>query len=184
MSKFNPEKLSVEFRDGFTATNPVIPRRYTLTHSDSTGELFLTVGMNYAWDKVDRLMRDEVLSEWVQIGNMVYFVVYVYIDGGQFSEDVAGKRNEIFRRELPLALNAIRYGDRALFDAYPFLKQAGIIVNFQSSYPQFAKQEYWGTFYGVFFMFRFADTEDFSPSPNQISSSKQYFSPSHILINR
>jgi len=43
MSEFNPEKLTVEYRDIVTATKPIIPRRYTLTHSDDTGELFLTI---------------------------------------------------------------------------------------------------------------------------------------------
>ena len=42
LSTFYPEKLSVEYMDGATSTEPVIPRRYTLTHSDLTGELFLT----------------------------------------------------------------------------------------------------------------------------------------------
>jgi hypothetical protein len=40
MSKLNPEKLSVEFRQGVTPTEPIILRRYTLTHSDITAELF------------------------------------------------------------------------------------------------------------------------------------------------
>jgi Staygreen protein len=52
LSKFIPEKLSVIYKDSVTATEPVIPRRYTLTHSDITGDLFLTIGVNYAWDKV------------------------------------------------------------------------------------------------------------------------------------
>ena len=45
MSKLNPEKLSVEFRDGVTNTEPILGRRYTLTHSDITAELFLTIGL-------------------------------------------------------------------------------------------------------------------------------------------
>jgi hypothetical protein len=31
-----------------TAAEPVISRYYTLTHSDVTGELFLTIGKQYA----------------------------------------------------------------------------------------------------------------------------------------
>jgi hypothetical protein len=61
MSKLNPEKLSVEFRQGVTPTEPIIPRRYTLTHSDITAELFLTIGSYYAYDKITA-MRDEVLG--------------------------------------------------------------------------------------------------------------------------
>ncbi|MDF2790251.1 MAG: hypothetical protein K0S80_3350 [Neobacillus sp.] len=44
LAHFIPEKISVEYRDGVTIAEPVIPRYYTLTHSDVTGELFLTIG--------------------------------------------------------------------------------------------------------------------------------------------
>jgi hypothetical protein len=145
LSTFYPEKLSVEFKDGVTATEPVIPRRYTLTHSDLTGELFLNIGIHYAWEKINS-MRDEVLGEWKIDRNSLYFCVYLYIDQGQYNPTVAEKRNEIFRRELPLALTAIRYGDRFFFNINPHLDQAPIIINFLSSYPQFARQENWGTF--------------------------------------
>ncbi|MEH7418727.1 staygreen family protein [Neobacillus drentensis] len=146
MSNFIPEKLSVEYMDGVTATEPVIPRCYTLTHSDLTGDLFLAIGTHYAWDKINP-MRDEVLGEWKTNGNSLYYWVYLYIDQGQYSQNVSAKRTEIFRRELPLALTAIRYGDRFLFNAHPYLDHASIIVNFMSAYPQFARQETWGTFH-------------------------------------
>ena len=71
MSKFNSERLSVEYRNGVTATEPIIPRHYTLTHSDLTGELFLTIGTQFAWDKVNPDMRDEVLGEWKTNGNLL-----------------------------------------------------------------------------------------------------------------
>lgn len=146
MSKFNPEKLSVQYRDGITEMQPVIPRRYTLTHSDETGNLFLTLGNEYAWDKVNIKMRDEVFGEWAINRGNLYFLVHVYIDQGEYDQNAAAKRTEIFRRELPLALTAIRYGDKLLFKRYPNLDHAMIIVNYISTYPQFARQENWGTF--------------------------------------
>ena len=145
MATFIPEKLSVEYNDGVTATEPFIPRRYTLTHSDVTGELFLAIGKQYDWEKINPL-RDEVLGEWKTNGISLYYCVYINIDQGQYNQNVSAKRTEIFRRELPLALTAIRYGDRFLFDAAPHLDHASIIVNFMSVYPQFARQENWGNF--------------------------------------
>ncbi len=146
LNNFNPEKLYVVYKEGITATEPVIPRRYTLTHSDLTGDLFLTIGIHYAWDNITP-MRDEVLGEWKQFGCSLYYCVYLHIDQGQYSENVSAKRNKIFRRELPLALKAIRYGDRFFFNAHPNLDQATILINFMSIYPQFASQERWGTFH-------------------------------------
>lgn len=148
LSNFIPEKLSVEYMDGITTTEPVIPRCYTLTHSDLTGDLFLTIGIHFSWNKINP-MRDEVLGEWKQNGSSLYYCVYLYIDQGQYNQNVSAKRNEIFRRELPLALTAIRYGDRFFFNAYPNLDHASIIINFMSSYPQFARQENWGTFHSI-----------------------------------
>ena len=146
MSRFNSEGLSVKYRDGVTATEPIIPRKYPLTHSDFTGELFLTIGTQFAWDKVNLDMRDEVLGEWEKNENRLYYNVYLFIDQGEHDLTSATRRNEIFRRELPLALTAIRYGDRFLFDQYPTLDYALIIVNFIPTHPQFARQESWGTF--------------------------------------
>lgn len=146
MGKFNPEKLFVQYRHGITPMHPLIPRRYTLTHSDETGDLFLTIGHEYAWDQVNTQMRDEVLGEWIINGECLYLYVYLYLDQGEYTQNIAATRNEIFRRELPLALTAIRYGDRFLFNTYPNLDNATIIVNFISTYPQFARQENWGTF--------------------------------------
>lgn len=77
LSQFNPVKLSVQYRNGITAMHPIIPRRYTLTHSDDTGELFLTIGSEYAWDKVNFQMKDEVLAEWCMYGNLYFYVFYI-----------------------------------------------------------------------------------------------------------
>jgi hypothetical protein len=146
LNKFNPEKLFVQYMDGVSPAGPVIPRRYTLTHSDVTGELFLTIGIRYALYRINA-MRDEVLGEWSSNGSIPYVAIYVHIDQGEYTRDMAAKRNEIFRRELPLALTALRYGDRFMFDAYPYLDRAPIIVSFMSSYPQYSARENWGTFH-------------------------------------
>lgn len=147
MSSFNEEIRSVHTCYGSpTFQQSTIPRRYTLTHSDDTGELFLTIGNDYAWAKINTKMRDEVLGEWCRVGDALYFNVYLYVDQGEYDEQTATKRNDVFRRELPLALTAIRYGDRALFNQYPYLDHVMLVVHFMSSYPQLARQENWGTF--------------------------------------
>lgn len=144
MSRLKPEKLSVEFREGVTTTDPIIPRRYTLTHSDITANLFLTIGLTYAYDKVNA-MRDEVLGEWMKAQEGYFFYVNLYVDG-QYGPEVAATRNYIFRRELPLALEAIRYGDKDCFAAHPELNDVPIIVYFSSTDSQYNKVEYWGKF--------------------------------------
>lgn len=144
MSNFNPNKLFVEFRKGVTPTQPVIPRKYTLTHSDVTGDLFLTLGTKYAYDKINP-MRDEVLGGWVEYKNKTTFHVHLHVDG-KLGNGTIFIRDKIFRRELPLALKAIRYGDRKFFMANPKLNYVPIIVHFKSKNPNYNKVENWGSF--------------------------------------
>jgi hypothetical protein len=142
MEKLNPEKLHVEFRSGVTTTEPIMPRRYTLTHSDITAELFLTIGPEYAYDKITR-MRDEVLAEW-RIYNG-YLTLYVYVYVGNFGPIMNAIRNTVFVRQLPLALEAIIYGDGEFFIAHPELNNAPILIQFSSEDPKYNRFEYWGT---------------------------------------
>lgn len=145
MSRLTPEKLTVEFSEGTTETSPVIPRRYTLTHSDITAELFLHIGDDFAYDKITDI-RDEVLGEWLIInGSIVYYIyLQVGIESGQ--KETTNLRDQIFRRELPLALEAIRYGDKQLFTQYPELDYLPIFVLFIYNGVESNKAEYWGTF--------------------------------------
>lgn len=144
MNSFNQSNLLVEYRDSVTQYEPLYNRKYTLTHSDQTGELFLTIGREYAYDKVG-YMRDEVLAEWKGHEGYPYLYVYVYING-QTDQSISAKRNEIFRRELPLVLKAIYYGDKNFFDNYLYLKKAPIWIYFDSQNPQYLSFEYWGSF--------------------------------------
>ncbi|WP_238881627.1 staygreen family protein [Clostridium sp. YIM B02551] len=141
MRNLNTKKLSVDFRLGTTPIGPIIPRRYTLTHSDITAELFLTISRDYAYDKFTK-MRDEVLGEWLNADEIYLFHISLMIDG----EFGTNTRNTVFRRELPLALEAIRYGDRKLFALNPILDICPIIVSFNSVDPNYNSVEHWGTF--------------------------------------
>lgn len=143
MNKLNPEKLHVEFRKGTEPTEPVLGRKYTLTHSDITADLYLTIGLEYAYDKINKT-RDEVLAEWTMFPSGRVLYVYLYIDG-EYNPTVTAMRDAIFRRELPLALESIRYGDRLFFSAHPELDNAQIWVRFDSSSTVYNKIEYWGT---------------------------------------
>ncbi|MTV49953.1 hypothetical protein GJ688_13315 [Heliobacillus mobilis] len=143
MAGLNPEKLFVDYRSGVTATSPVIPRRYTLTHSDETGDLFLTIAPEYAYDKITAL-RDEALAEWRIMDDRFILYVYLYVNGG-LDKGTSARRNYIFRRELPLVLQSIRYGDRPFFAMHPELDQAPVIVYFDSTHPEYRRLENWGT---------------------------------------
>lgn len=141
MERLDPQKLYVEFRSGVTTTEPILGRKYTLTHSDITAELFLTIGLQFAYDKITS-MRDEVLGEWRNSNSGLFLYIYVYI--GDFGSIMNSIRNTIFRRELPLALEAIVYGDNEFFVAHPQLNYAPIWIYFDSIDPSYKRFEYFG----------------------------------------
>jgi hypothetical protein len=147
MSRLKPEKLFVTYVFGANAKGPVTPRRYTLTHSDSTGDLYLSVGTDYDRKALarfyTRFMRDEVLAEWCEDEKGLSLHVYCHVSGGMVLGR-AGLRSSIFRREMPLVLEAIRYGEKQLFTVNPDLDDAPIIIHFQSSKDKFNKVEEWG----------------------------------------
>jgi hypothetical protein len=147
MNRLKPEKLHVRFAPTTTADGPVVPRRYTLTHSDATGDLFLTVGLDYDRKQLSgwqtRLLRDEVVAEWHEEESGFTLHVHCHVSGGLVAGP-AGWRYAIFKRELPLVLEAFRFGDRELFEAHPELDQARILVHFHATQSRYNRGESWG----------------------------------------
>ena len=143
MRNFTPDKLWINYQ--LRNLNQLSPRRYTLTHSDETGDLFLVISSDYAYDKLTA-MRDEVLGEWTTKDfQNYYFYVYVRLDGEDGTKSTA-RRNEIFIKELPTALKAIKYGEPYLFTVYPQFNSAPIYIHFQSDDPKYNRIEYYQTF--------------------------------------
>jgi len=147
MSGFNPKKLHVVFKDTIEPNKLTIPRKYTLTHSDSTGDLFLTIGAEYDYNQISsfytKLMRDEVLAEWKRKNNHYELHLYLHVSGG-FIFGWAALRDRIFRTHLPLVFQTIKYGDKILFEQYPLLIESPIFVHFNSKNQKYNKIEDFG----------------------------------------
>ncbi len=148
MAHLNPEKLHVTFMDGVHADGPLIPRAYTLTHSDTTGDLFLTIGQRCNLPQISgfytRLMRDEVLAEWEE-NEKVTLHVHCHVSGG-IVFGPSKWRYSIFQFHLPMVLEAFRYGDQQLADASPQAAQAPVLVHFHAREKKYNRIESWGNF--------------------------------------
>ena len=146
MSHLNTQKLHVKFSEGITPKDPVLPRAYTLTHSDSTGEMFLTIGSMHESGQISgwytRLMRDEVVAEW-QSEDKPELHVHCHVSGGLVFGP-AGWRDSIFRHHLPMVLESFRYGDKAFFEAHPDLDRTTIWVHFHATQKRYDRIEDWG----------------------------------------
>ena len=149
MAGSHPEKLHVRFHQGTKASEYSLPRRYTLTHSDTTGDLFLSIGAEYDQKQITgfytRLMRDEVLAELRQEGGIWSLHVYCHVSGG-FVFGSAGWRNEILHHHMRSVLEALRYGDRELIASHPDLDRSSVKVHFSSTHKRYDRVEEWGTF--------------------------------------
>jgi hypothetical protein len=144
MSKFNPEKLHVEFKQDIKDHPSPLPRCYTLTHSDRTGDLFLTIDRDYDHEQISgwytQLMRDEVLGEWVDDDELSLHI-HCHVSGGLVLGP-AKWRASIFKQHLPMTLEAICYGDQE------FMKHHGkspVFVHFHAKQKALNKVENWGT---------------------------------------
>ena len=147
MARLIPEKLQVKYLHDTTPDVLLLPRFYTLTHSDFSGNLFLSIGSHYDTEQISglytRLMRDEVLAELKEDSGGFSLHVYCHVSGG-FVLGRAKWRYDIFRSELSLALEAIRYGDRLLFASNPELDLTSVIVDFISTDKRYNRTENWG----------------------------------------
>jgi len=147
MERLNPDKLHVTYSSGTNPEELILPRRYTLTHSDRTGELFLSIGNEYNRKQISKLytrfMRDEVLAEFTGQEDSPVFYVYCHVSGGLVL-GTARWRYNIFQSELRLVLEAIRYGDRTPFEQNPVLDDTPVLIKFQSKNSKFNKTENWG----------------------------------------
>ncbi|MDO5521097.1 MAG: staygreen family protein [bacterium] len=144
MKRLDPAKIFTEFRDNVSPVGPIRGRKYTVTHSDDTAELFVTIGTQFAEDMIGAL-RDEVRLEYVwNNNNKLQLRGTALVDG----ENVSGNskmRNEIFLREMPTALQAVRYGDRKLFERFRELDNIPIYIWMQSENEEFNKLYDFGT---------------------------------------
>ncbi|NQD67073.1 hypothetical protein HP456_14250 [Bacillus haikouensis] len=145
MSEFHPEKLAVTYLPPASIFNPIDNRKYTLTHSDTNGQLYLSIGSQYDLSKINAQMRDEVLGEWRrELGQYTLFGK-VYVSGGEFDEKLSKVRFMIFKKEIPLALNAFVNGDNGFYTYYPWLLDAPVYIYFESVFNEFNQVIYFGT---------------------------------------
>jgi magnesium dechelatase len=147
MSDLLPEKLHVTLQGGTPVGEFSLPRRYTLTHSDLTGDLFLTIGAAYDHRQISgiytRLMRDAVLAEWQKDRTGPSLHVYCHVSGG-LAIGSAHWRNDLLLTHMRSVIEALYHGDRDLAAKVPELAGARVWVHFGSNEPSYDRVEDWG----------------------------------------
>lgn len=145
MKTFHSDQLSVAFLPPATPFFPVEGRKYTVTHDDENGEIYLSIGYIYDRVKINSKLRDEVIAEWIpRLGEYTLWG-QVYVSGGEFDEKYSQVRFLVFQREIETALRAMVKGDQTFYSYFPWLLDAPIYIQFESVYPQFQKIIFCGT---------------------------------------
>ena len=90
-------------------------------------------------------MRDEVMCEWRKTKKTYIFHAHVQVDNELENKTISATRYNIFKQEMPLALEAIRFGDQRFFKYHSALDYVPIWIHFHSIYPEFNVIEYWGS---------------------------------------
>ncbi len=146
MSDLDPGKLHVRFADGVSTQELGSSRVYTLTHSDATGDLFLTIGSDVDREQISgwytRFMRDEVIAGWEMVADPELHI-HCHVSGG-IVLGTASWREAIFRRHLPMVIAAFCYGDSLLFEQHPELDDARVVVHFHARQERYDRVETWG----------------------------------------
>jgi hypothetical protein len=129
----DPARLQVTSLPGAGREDPLTPRRCTLTHSDLTGHLFLSIGEDFDEAALRtlqvRLQRDEVLGEWV-VDDGPRLDLHMAAQGGLPVFGTARMRVGVFRRYRDLVLDALRSGDSAPSAAHPEVRDAPVMAHF------------------------------------------------------
>lgn len=140
---FDPNMLETNFIEPVTSIKPIKDRKYTLTHSDTTGMLFLDVGIEYNYSAINKDLRDELLGKWKVFDYNSYILIfYAYVGDSDFSS--ASMKYAAFKYHLNSALQAVFYGDRDLLNEYHHLLNTPIYIKFDSDIPIFNNYEPYG----------------------------------------
>ncbi|CAO2834257.1 unnamed protein product [Amaranthus hypochondriacus] len=147
-AKFEASKLTVDFMgQQVDEYSRVLPRIYILSHCDFTANLTLTISNIINVDQLQGwYSKDDVVAEWKEMQGKMCLVIHCYVSGPNnlLRDLVAELRYHIFSKDLPLVLQAVLYGDSALFKKHPELMEAVVWVYFHSSSAKYNCIECWG----------------------------------------
>mgnify|MGYP000965367784 CR=1 FL=1 len=134
-------KLLTEFQQGIK-NQSVLERKYTLTHSDETGELFLYVGSSFLEERFS-VLRDEVVGKWRLIDNIYSLWLICNLDCAS-SNYSPKERLAIFEEHIQRVVQIIKYGDQEYIKNH-HLYNANIYVSYRSSDPALQNVQCLGT---------------------------------------
>ncbi len=147
MNRLNLDQLRLNFLPGLAPVSVTSPRRYTITHTLTSDQIILSVGPEYDRQALDHwwngLAQLTLVANWHYGSEGWALHLHCHVSGG-LALGPASWRDRYFQHILPLAIQAIRAGDRQLFQALPQLDQSPILVQFHARQSRYHRLERWG----------------------------------------
>ena len=86
--RFSSDKLETNFIEPINLYGPIKDRKYTLTHSDTTGMMFLTIANEYDYNAINYDLRDEILGAWKESDTSYILFFYAYVGNLSYAESI------------------------------------------------------------------------------------------------
>ncbi|CZR99045.1 MULTISPECIES: staygreen family protein [unclassified Clostridioides] len=134
MINLNATNLNVNMVYPVSATEPIRFRRYTVSYSENTNDIYLTIATYFDTLSLGTVSIDKVYGQWAWVVGDIYDLnLFVFV--GNYPYEIARNRYDAFVRVLPIAITSIINGDRLFLVSNSCLLNSKITVRFISSHP-------------------------------------------------
>ncbi|MGV3466886.1 MAG: staygreen family protein [Heyndrickxia sp.] len=138
MSEWTSETFSVNIAPPATAFYPLEGRKYTISQSEYTGNLFLSISNQFSNLVVDSNLLEILQAEWITFMGEYALKGKISINGSDNDRRLTQVRCMIFQKDLPELIRALVTADQQFFKNYPLLLDAPIIIHFDTTFPEFS----------------------------------------------
>jgi len=143
--RLDPLLLPITYESSSIITDFDLPRKYTSTHNDDTGEIYISIGHEYNTTLLSsveaRIRESQVIGEWIKKNDQ--YEIHLKVQVSTKINPNAVIRNEYICKELGLVLEGIAFAETALLKLHSYLMNAKIYIHFRSLDPVYDRVEYW-----------------------------------------
>nr|WP_083489307.1 staygreen family protein [Heyndrickxia shackletonii] len=138
VSEWTSETLSVNIAPPATVFHPLEGRKYTLSQSEYTGKLFLSISNQFSKQTNDLDVSEILQAEWITLMGEYALNGNISMNGSESDRRLTQVRCMIFQKELPELIRMLVIADNQFFNNYPLLLDAPIIIHFNTDIPEFS----------------------------------------------
>ncbi|MBL5867021.1 hypothetical protein HV458_13265 [Bacillus sporothermodurans] len=139
------DNLSINIIPPATDLNPLQGRKYTLTHSEATGEWYLSIGTQFPFTKLTNGLFSVIEAEWTTKMGEYILLGRININSDSYNDKLDQVRYMIYQKELPQLIAHIIDADKRFLHYHPLLLDAPIHIEIKAKYPEFYRTLYMGT---------------------------------------